>query len=183
MDAENDAFAEQTVTTEFNGRVFYLYGYPTSENRGHPGQREIERPDAQGEELRRQYQARLKLTAALEAVGAQAIAAENAAIGPSVQVNNVVIPDSCSAEHRSAALAIGQPVISESALLEQIQKLHIGRPSTEHHAAESVDGANATDRRLRSSVSLDEISTQNLNKRRAAFAGLRYRPRAVSMSY
>ncbi|KAJ2078264.1 Suppressor of Sensor Kinase (SLN1) [Coemansia sp. RSA 988] len=183
MDAENDTSAERTATTEFDGRVFYLYGYPTSQNSDHPEQHGIERPDAQGEELRRQYQARLKLTAALEAVGARAIAAKDATVGPGLQVNNIVIPDNCSAEHRSAALGIGQPVISESALLERIQKLRVEHPATVRDAVEGADDTKATDRQLRSSMSLDEIGTQQLNERRAAFSGLRCKPRAVSMGY
>ncbi|KAJ2611255.1 Suppressor of Sensor Kinase (SLN1) [Coemansia sp. RSA 1365] len=183
MDVENDAFAERTATNEFDGRVFYLYGYPTSQSSSYLGQYKIESAGAQGEELRRQYQARLKLTAALEAVGAQAITAEDKVIRPGLHVNNVVIPDSCSAEHRTAALEIGQPVISESALLDQIQKLHLEHSVKEHYTKENTNNANTTDQQLRSSVSLDEITTQQLNERRTVFAGLRYKPRALSMNY
>ncbi|KAJ2167343.1 Suppressor of Sensor Kinase (SLN1) [Coemansia sp. RSA 562] len=172
MDTDNEASVE--LAKSFSRRLFYLYGYP-----GAPscdlGTHAMDKPDAHGEMLRRQFQARRKVTAMLEGVGARVTMCKDEGAAASL----VVIPDDCSAEHRAEALALGRPVVSESALLQQIQSLQIASKehrrqtsndsdtgkasadtSTRHNALpNTVDTihSESSKGRLRNSVSLDEM--------------------------
>ncbi|KAJ1740284.1 Suppressor of Sensor Kinase (SLN1) [Coemansia sp. RSA 1821] len=147
MDTENED------PTELRSKLVYLYRFPASSS-GELGTHEIDKADAQGEELRRRLQAQRKLTALLEQVGARVTTDKSDCASAAM----VVIPDNCSAEHRSDALSLGIPVVSESALLQHIQLL--SRERTEQsdmlETPQSIEEISA---RLRSSVSLDEMST------------------------
>ncbi|KAJ1719196.1 Suppressor of Sensor Kinase (SLN1), partial [Coemansia erecta] len=140
----------------FDHRLFYLYGYPTQTEKG--GQLEIQSADAHGEELRRRYQAYHTLTQTLERVGARVTtdASEGAA------ADYVVISDSCSAEQREEALALGLPVINESVLFEQIEQ-----PSSQHPLKRSKRRGGSfrvAGGRLRNSVSMDEMVIYEPNR-------------------
>ncbi|KAJ2816497.1 hypothetical protein IWW50_006481, partial [Coemansia erecta] len=133
MDAENEAGLELAVS--FNGRLLYLYGYPDSGSLHDFGtQNVIDRPDAHGEMLRRQFQAKHKLASVLEGVGARVTTTHKEG------ASYVVIPDDCSEECRSDALAIGKPVVSESALLERVQSLQIAASGHQHRASDISGG-------------------------------------------
>ncbi|KAJ2849878.1 Suppressor of Sensor Kinase (SLN1) [Coemansia brasiliensis] len=161
MDTENED------PTELRSKLVYLYRYPTSssELEAH----EIDKADARGEELRRRLQAQGKLTALLKQVGARVTTEKSDCAAAAM----VVIPDNCSAEHRSDALALGIPVVSESALLQHIQLLSQG--SNEHNdTLETPQSIEEIPAQLRNSVCLDEVDankySENDSKSNAAEA-------------
>ncbi|KAJ2156444.1 Suppressor of Sensor Kinase (SLN1), partial [Coemansia sp. RSA 552] len=146
------------------GQTVFLYGYPTAPP-GEPGARDIDRPDAYGEELRRQQLARQKLVSGLESLGARIVTQQG---GGLPLASLVVIPDDCSAKHQAEALAVGHAVVSETAMLEQVRRLQAAstkaaappKPTNPRSAMKKAASRLRKDiasGRLRNSVSLDEM--------------------------
>ncbi|KAJ1800532.1 hypothetical protein LPJ59_001025 [Coemansia sp. RSA 2399] len=78
------AIGHEPSAFEFRNKLFYFYGYPSSSEKG------IDSPDAQGEELRRRYRARLKMEDGLTRLGARIAASSEESRSAD---DFVVVPD------------------------------------------------------------------------------------------
>ncbi|KAJ2550951.1 Suppressor of Sensor Kinase (SLN1), partial [Coemansia sp. RSA 1933] len=151
-------FGHELPALEFHNKLFYLHGYPRSsertlENKG------IDCADAQGEELRRRYQAKLKLEDGLSGLGARIAA--SAEEGQAADF--VVIPDDTMSHVEK--LQYAGVVLNETLLLKNIQ----GIVPSSSDTANTEPSAVSTAASISNSVSAAlPTTTQVLAKKAAA---------------
>ncbi|KAJ1662274.1 Suppressor of Sensor Kinase (SLN1) [Coemansia sp. RSA 1813] len=115
---------------EFDKKLFYLYGYPSSLECTLERQ-EMDSSDAQGEELRRRYSVKLKLESELTKLGARI----TVNVEDSQLADFVVIPDDVMLhvekfQHPGFVLP-SCPVLSETLLLKNLQGANPANPDSD----------------------------------------------------
>ncbi|KAJ2515110.1 Suppressor of Sensor Kinase (SLN1), partial [Coemansia sp. RSA 2049] len=106
---------------EFNKKLFYLHGYPNSLERTLDSHW-VDRPDAQGEELRRRYKAKLKIEDGLAKLGARiTVSAEEGRLADFIVVPDDAMLAAAKLQQHPGSILPSGPMLNETLLLKNIQ--------------------------------------------------------------